>query len=315
MIKNKSLIITSVSLIILITAIPILYSAGSPEEKRAMLRAEEVFNSGNFLIALKRFNEFIKSFPDSESVARAKLYVADCYKKSGEMEEAISTYISISEGLFNKEEIKEAVLSLGKTRTKLAKKYLEDKLETPDIQVRAYVAEALGFIGNNGTAGKMMKTLKAEREPTIQEKLLSSIAKIKGQSIKFKSLISMFQKGGEELKINIVNILSSIKNNHVIKFFQEQLETSSGRLKPYLIRALARIDPYEYGVRLEGNIKKIGDSWQLVHYKNGKKYPLIKPGPDEPIQDREFEKFKDKRVILFGGKYQGRILYTDIYVK
>ncbi len=312
-----------VSFIILLTAFLLIganeaHSEALPGEKRALKRAVDVYNSGNFLIALKRFQGFIKNFPDSESAVKVKLHIASCHEKSGELDNAVRTYISIIENRCDKEDILSAAVSLGKTNNKIARKYLEEKLLTRNIPVRAAVAEALGIIGNNSTANKMMTVLKNEREKNIQEKLLSSITNIKGMGISVRSLTSLFKKGGEDLKISIVKILSLMKKNSVIKFLRKQLGTSSARLKPYIIWALARIDPYLYGVRLEGTIRKEEDSsWWLVQDKTGKKYELKKPDINEPIPDKELKEFNDKKVILFGGNYQDRILYlyNDIYLK
>jgi hypothetical protein len=44
-------------------------------------------------------------------------------------------------------------------------------------------------------------------------------------------------------------------------------------------------------------------------------YELSKPDNNEKAYNEELEKYINKNIILFGGKYRGRILYTEIYQK
>ena len=242
--------------------IPISTSAKTPEEM-AFFRAEEDYKNGNFLIAEKRFRQFTEEYPASENVPKARMYVAACQLKSGNVEDAVITYMSIIEGGFEREYIVEAILGMGKTGNRQAKAYLEGKLYSPDIRVREAVAQALGTIGNNVTVKKMMKALEGENEIPIQERLLASIATIGGNAVKFKSFAKLFEKGSEELRINIVNFLSAVRNNHIVGFLRNQMEESSSRLRPYIIRSLARVDPYTYGVRLEGKLVHRKEAWIL----------------------------------------------------
>ena len=57
---------------------------------------------------------------------------------------------------------------------------------------------------------------------------------------------------------------------------------------------------------------RLMSGWLLV---GSKEYVLAKPAVNEPVPDSEFREFKDKTVILFGGKYKDLILFTEIYEK
>ena len=253
------------SLIIAFIFIPLIaalsYSADSLDETRAFRHAEELYNSGNYLIALKQFNGFINSYPNSELIGQASLYIARCDINSGEMEEAIRTYMLIIESNFNRDTKIDAIRYMGKINSPGIKKYLENLLSTSDIKIRAVVAETLGTIGNKSTASKLLHALEKEREPDIQEKLLLSISNLGRNLLNFKTLTTLFKTDTEDLKINLVKFMSSIKKNYTVKFLQEQLNISSSGLKPYIIWSLARIDPYLYGLRLEGTLVREESSW------------------------------------------------------
>lgn len=82
--------------------------------------------------------------------------------------------------------------------------------------------------------------------------------------------------------------MSSIKKNYTVKFLQEQLNTSSSGLKPYIIWSLARIDPYLYGLRLgEGTLMREESSWWLLENKSGVMYELLKPDNNEKAYNEE----------------------------
>jgi len=295
-------------LVSLLVFIPIWIGMANAAGDTAFRRAEEVYNSGNYLIAAQQFRSFIERFPESSLVVKAKFYVASCQKKSGESDEALMTYVSIIESGADKEDILAAIEEVGNLRSIQAREYLEKKLSHSDIQMRGAVALALGKVGNKKTVQKMMEVLKGEKESLIQKDLLDAISSIGPQLAKLSSLKELFRKGSEDLKINIVKLMSNIRKNEVVTFLSDELKKSSETVSPYIVWALARIDPYRYGVRIEGIIEREKNSYFIVS-KNALRFELVSPSEKT---DR-LKEFVNKPVILFGGEYNGKVLYTHIY--
>jgi len=295
-------------LVSLLVFIPIWIGMANAAGDTAFRRAEEVYNSGNYLIAAQQFRSFIERFPESSLVVKAKFYVASCQKKSGESDEALMTYVSIIESGADKEDILAAIEEVGNLRSIQAREYLEKKISHSDIQMRGAVALALGKVGNKKTVQKMMEVLKGEKESLIQKDLLDAISSIGPQLAKLSSLKEHCRKGSEDLKINIVKLMSNIRKNEVVTFLSDELKKSSETVSPYIVWALARIDPYRYGVRIEGIIEREKNSY-FIASKNALRFELVSPSEKT---DR-LKEFVNKPVILFGGEYNGKVLYTHIY--
>jgi len=316
MIRGKAFPATTLKSIFLSLYIAGLFSSlclPAQQEKRAFRQAVELYDSGNFLIAMSNLQKFVETYPKSDLVQKAKLYIASCHKREGNVEEATKIYIYLIENSGDRAIVSEAMLSLARTGTKEASKYIETKLNSEDGFMRELCAESLAVTGNPGIAKKMFKALEKETIPSIQEKILSSISKINKDTVTVNALKGMFLKGSENLKISIVKFFSTLKNNTAAAFLKEQIAASSEKIKPYVLWALAKIDPYTYGTRIEGRITCKAGKWWIVDSVLKTRTQVVLPDMTGIIPGYELKEFENKEVTLFGAECDSKIIYTDIY--
>lgn len=138
--------------------------------------------------------------------------------------------------------LSEIIAHLLETNQREAVPLLLQMLKSPDEEIRANAAWALGFTASQITSDVLLEALETETVPKVRSAITGSLSSFHDSEKVFDKLLELMNDSDEQVKIDAISGLGYLGNQKAIPYLKEVLtKPSSSRVQEFAEYALKNL--------------------------------------------------------------------------